>query len=80
MLAIALGATGVRSRARGAGAFLLGFSAPVVPWVLYSLARGGGFSFQLHHNIAYEVFARARGIAWDEYQKTLQPQFPNTER
>jgi hypothetical protein len=47
----------------------------VVPWVLYSLANGGSFSFQLHHNIAYEVFARAKGIPWDTYQNELQPQF-----
>ncbi|HZC77937.1 MAG TPA: glycosyltransferase family 39 protein, partial [Ktedonobacterales bacterium] len=57
--------------------FTAGFLAPVVPWVLYSLRHGGGFSFQLHHNIAYEVFARSRGMVWDEYQKTLQPQFHN---
>ena len=31
----------------------------------------------LHHNIAYEVFARAKGIPWDEYQRTMQPQFRN---
>jgi tetratricopeptide (TPR) repeat protein len=68
----------VRSaRIRGALAFAGGFLAPVVPWVLYSLAHGGGFAFQLHHNIAYEVFARSRGIAWDDYQKKLQSQFPN---
>ncbi|HIH77521.1 MAG TPA: GNAT family N-acetyltransferase, partial [Halobacteria archaeon] len=32
-------------------------------------------SFQLHHNVAYEVFARARGIPWDTYQSTMQSQF-----
>ncbi len=66
-----------RARAADALLFTLGFLAPVVPWVLYSLAHGGGFSFQLHHNIAYEVFARSRGMVWDEYQKTLQPLFHN---
>jgi len=75
LAAILAGATAHGRRARAAGLFVLGFLAPVVPWVLYSLARGSGFSFQLHHNIAYEVFARARGIPWDEYQRTLQPQF-----
>ena len=64
-----------RHRAREALAFAAGFFAPVVPWVLYSLAHGGAFSFQLHHNIAYEVFARAKGIPWDTYQNELQPQF-----
>ena len=62
-------------RARHALLFAAGFFAPVVPWVLFSLAHGGTFSFQLHHNIAYEVFARAKGIPWDTYQNELQPQF-----
>jgi len=62
-------------RLRAALEFAAGFFAPVVPWVLYSLAHGGTFAFQLHHNIAYEVFARAKGIPWDTYQNELQPQF-----
>jgi tetratricopeptide (TPR) repeat protein len=62
-------------RGRAALLYTAGFMAPVVPWVLYSLAHGGRFEFQLHHNIAYEVFARARGIPWDDYQRDLQPQF-----
>src|SRR6185295_10132278 len=57
--------------------FVIGFFAPVVPWVIYCLAHGTSFSFQLHHNIAYEVFARSKGIPWDNYQKFLQPQFHN---
>jgi len=63
------------ARVRDAFRFTAGFFAPVVPWVLYSLAHGGSFSFQLHHNIAYEVFAHAKGIPWDTYQRDLQPQF-----
>jgi hypothetical protein len=43
--------------------------------VLYSIAHGSRFSFQLHHNIAYEVFAHSKGIPWDTYQRDLQPQF-----
>src|SRR5204862_6485758 len=57
--------------------FTAGFLAPVVPWIAYSLAHGGSLALQLHHNIAYEVFAHSRGITWDDYQKTLQPQFHN---
>lgn len=69
------GAPPLAARAQLALRFGLAFFAPVVPWVLYSLAHGGSFSFQLHHNIAYEMFARAKGIPWDTYQKDLQPQF-----
>ncbi|HTK32832.1 MAG TPA: glycosyltransferase family 39 protein [Candidatus Saccharimonadaceae bacterium] len=65
------------ARRRDALLFVTGFLAPVVPWVLFSLAHGGRFSFQLHHNIAYEVFARSKGMVWDDYQKKLQPQFHN---
>jgi hypothetical protein len=77
LIAILAGATLHPRRAPAAWRFMAGFLAPVVPWVLYSLAHGAAFSFQLHHNIAYEVFARARGITWDEYQRALQPQFHN---
>jgi len=63
-------------RWRGAALFTAGFLAPVLPWLAISLASGSHFAFQLHHNIAYDVFARAKGIPWDTYQRELQPQFP----
>jgi hypothetical protein len=69
------GAGMVQHRRRACLLFVAGFLAPVVPWVIYSIAHGSAFSFQLHHNIAYDVFARARGIPWDDYQRDLQPQF-----
>jgi tetratricopeptide (TPR) repeat protein len=75
LLAISLGGTSQPARRRAALAFAAGFVAPVLPWVLFSFARGQSFQPQFHHNIAYDVFARARGIAWDDYQKLLQPQF-----
>jgi len=63
------------ARLRAALAFLGGFVIPVLPWVLYSLASGQALSFQLHHNIAFEVFARPQGIVWDDYQRLMQPEF-----
>jgi tetratricopeptide (TPR) repeat protein len=77
LLAILAGGTGAAQRGRAAVVFTLAFLGPVVPWVAYSLAHGGTLTTQLHHNIAYEVFARSKGIAWDNYQRTLQSQFPN---
>jgi 4-amino-4-deoxy-L-arabinose transferase-like glycosyltransferase len=56
-------------------AFLAGFALVSAPWIGFSLAHGQHFQLQFHHNIAYDVFARSRGIAWDEYQRVLQPQF-----
>lgn len=70
-----LGGTLHADRRRAALLFAAGFVIVVAPWVIYSLAHGQRFSFQLHHNIAYDVFARSKGIAWDEYQRVLQPQF-----
>jgi tetratricopeptide (TPR) repeat protein len=75
LVALLAGGTLQPRRLRGALLFAAGFVAPVVPWVLVSLAHGGSLALQLHHNIAYDVFARAQGIPWDDYQKLLQPQF-----
>jgi hypothetical protein len=75
LVALLAGGTLQPRRARAALLFAAGFAATVVPWVLFSLAHGGSLASQLHHNIAYDVFARARGIPWDDYQKLLQPQF-----
>ena len=75
LIAILGGATSCPRRGRGALLFAAGFLAPVAPWVAYSLASGAHFSFQLHHNIAYEVFARPKGIPWDDYQRLMQPEF-----
>lgn len=77
LIAIFARGTSAERRREAALAFAGGFLLPVVPWIAYSLASGSGFSFQLHHNIAYEVFARARGLTWDQYQQQLQPQFHN---
>ncbi|HTM57264.1 MAG TPA: glycosyltransferase family 39 protein [Candidatus Udaeobacter sp.] len=69
------------SATRGSGwmlqalTFLIAFLAPIVPWLLFCLANGSRLSFQLYHNIAFEVYARHQGMVWDDYQKKLQPQF-----
>jgi hypothetical protein len=75
LLAIAVGGPPQGRRIRAATLYAAGFLIPVVPWVLHSLARGAGFSFQLHHDIAFEVYAHARGMSWNEYLSVLQPQF-----
>ena len=72
-----------RARAEGAGdppaaragIFAAGFIVPVAAWVLWCVASGAPPSFQLFHNIAYEVYARHQGMVWDDYQKKLQPEF-----
>ena len=74
-IALLAGGTPHTNRRGAALRFAVGFLAPVLPWIAFSLARGQSFHFQFFHNIAYDVFARSQGIAWDDYQKTLQPQF-----
>ncbi len=61
---------------RNALCYGAGFLVLVAPWMTYSLAHGGGAGIQLHHNLAYDVFARAQGIPWDTYQREMQSQFP----
>ena len=63
-------------RARAALLVVAGFVSLLAPWLVYSLSHGAHAGIQLHHNIAYEVFARARHISWDEYEHTMQSQFP----
>src|SRR5580765_4169454 len=78
LLAIGLGWNGVAKggRARASLVFAAGFLAPVLPWVVFSASHGGAMRFQLHHNIAYEVFARPHGIVWDVYERDMEGQFP----
>ncbi len=78
LLGIALGWNGVPrgARLRHVLAFVAGFLAPVAPWLAYSLTHGGATRFMLHHNIAFEVFARPHGIVWDIYERDMEPQFP----
>jgi hypothetical protein len=78
LVALLAGWTDTPAPARRGAAlrFAAGFLAPVLPWVAISLASGAHMHFVLHHNIAYEVFARAKGIPWDTYERTMQSQFP----
>lgn len=75
LVSLLAGGTVQERSGRAALAFAASFAAPVGAWTLFSITHGATFSFQFHHNIAYDVFARSRGIPWDDYQKLLQPRF-----
>jgi Dolichyl-phosphate-mannose-protein mannosyltransferase len=64
-----------RERARAAIPFALGVLVPLGAWVGFSLSHGVMPATSLHHNVAYEIYAHARGLSWDDYQRTLQPTF-----
>jgi 4-amino-4-deoxy-L-arabinose transferase-like glycosyltransferase len=66
-----------RQRARAATAFGLGVLAVFGPWWGFTLARGAPPPLRFYHNLAYDVYARARGITWDDYQLTLEKEFPS---
>jgi len=78
LVAVALGWSGANKGARGRRTLLFagGFLALVLPWFAWSATHGGATRFQLQHNIAYEVFARPKGIVWDIYERDMEPQFP----
>ena len=63
-------------RRRGALVFSAGFLGVLVPWLGYALTHGAHTDLQLHHNIAFEMYARPKGIVWDEYERSMQSQFP----
>jgi 4-amino-4-deoxy-L-arabinose transferase-like glycosyltransferase len=67
---------GVPNRLRSLGAFAVGVLLIFAPWWAFTAARGAPPSFRFYHNLAYEVYARARGVTWDQYQERLESQFP----
>lgn len=78
LAAVAFGWTGASREARLRQALVFGgaFLLPVVPWLAWSVTHGGSLQTKLHHNIAFEVFARPKGIVWDLYARDLESQFP----
>jgi len=76
-IALLAGARDPQRRVRQALLFTAGFAMLVLPWVAVSASHVEGVHFNLHHNIAYEAYARAKGIAWDDYQQHLQSNFTN---
>ena len=78
LIVILAGGTSTPSpgRRRAALLFTAGFFALLAPWLGYALTHGAHAGIQLHHNVAYEVFARSKGLSWDNYEQSMQSQFP----
>jgi hypothetical protein len=64
-----------RKGGRAIGWFLAGFALLAVPWLLAAARPGALPGSALYHNLAFDIYARPQGIAWDEYQARLGPQF-----
>lgn len=53
----------------------VGLALPLGGWLAFAWASGDRPASELHHLLAFEAFARARGLTWDQYQRDLQPKF-----
>jgi tetratricopeptide (TPR) repeat protein len=62
-------------RARAIVEFLGGFVVIAVPWLILALRSGTAPGGLLFHDIAYDIYASARGQTWADYQTRLQPGF-----
>jgi tetratricopeptide (TPR) repeat protein len=63
-------------RVRATALFALGVFLVFGPWWGFTTIRGAPPTLRFYHNLAYEVYARARGVTWDNYQLSLQKEFP----
>jgi hypothetical protein len=75
VLLLAAGVGGGGHRARRVLGFVAGWALPVLLWIVYARMHGSGPPFELYHGFAYEMYARPAGLAWDQYQRTMHPQF-----
>lgn len=64
-----------RARARTALGFAAGFAAPTLPWLAFSISSGHLPGEGLFQNLAFDVYAHAKGITWDEYAARMGPGF-----
>src|SRR5262245_9098432 len=62
-------------RARATVRFLAGFAVIAVPWLILAVRSGTAPGGMLFHDIAYDIYASARGQTWADYQTRLQPGF-----
>jgi 4-amino-4-deoxy-L-arabinose transferase-like glycosyltransferase len=62
-------------RRRAIAMFLTGFSVVALPWLVFALRSGAPPAAQLFHDIAFDIYASARGHTWAEYQSRMQPGF-----
>lgn len=64
-----------RSRVLLPALYVAGALTILGSWVAYVLASHAQLNLQLHHLVAFEVFARAQGLSWDQYERDLQSHF-----
>jgi 4-amino-4-deoxy-L-arabinose transferase-like glycosyltransferase len=62
------------SRLRALALFLIGFAVVMLPWLALSIQSGQMPGGALFHNIAYDIYAKSKGISWDQYEVQIQPE------
>ena len=54
-------------------AFLAGFAALALPWVLFARAHGG--TVQFHQLLLFDLYATREGMTWDDFLARVWPQY-----
>jgi Dolichyl-phosphate-mannose-protein mannosyltransferase len=70
-----LGTPAGLSRWRAVVMFASGFAILALPWIVFAIASGAPPGARIFHDIAFDIYANARGQTWAEYQTRLQPGF-----
>jgi len=63
----------VRARVPQWAAFLAGFGALALPWIVFARAHGGAVQF--HQLLLFDLVAERDGLSWDEFLAKVWPRF-----
>ncbi len=66
---------GAGSRRRALALYLAGFVCVAGPWLAFALRSGQVPGGLLFHDVAYDIYSRAQGRTWADYQAGLEPGF-----
>lgn len=64
-----------RARLLALAQVMAGFAVIAAPWLILAVRSGAPPGGLLFHDIAYDIYASARGDTWADYQTRLQPGF-----
>ena len=76
LVAITMGATLHPRRIPAAMAFVFGFLVLALAWQIYGRLHGAHVQF--HQLLAYDVYANAHGMSWDDFLARVWPHFEHS--